>query len=158
MPNPFFLWGGVTSNETLSNVLYLADGGENLQNIPILPLLQRQMDVIVAVDSSADTGDGLSVCCGYNWPNGTALITSYNYAVSQKGQNQRISMPVIPRMEEWVRRGLNAGPTFFGCNKVGSNSSIVPPMIVYLPNAPYTAYSNATTASTVVSSSQFCTD
>lgn len=42
--------------------------------------------------------------------------------------------------------GLNARPTFFGCNgtnvTMGSN---IPPLIVYLPNAPMTAQSNTST-------------
>ena len=148
--NPFFLYGG--SNETLSPMLYLDDGGEDLQNIPLLPLLQRNMDVIMAVDSSGDTGDLISICCGYNWPNGTAIIATYAYALSPKGRQQKISMPYIPPLTTFVEKQLSARPTFFGCDsRNGTNPNIVPPLIVYLPNAPYTAWSNATTGTTVVS-------
>ena len=53
------------SDEELANIQ-----GEDLQNVPLWPLLQkeRKVDFIFAVDSSADT---------QNWPNGTSLVATY---------------------------------------------------------------------------------
>ena len=66
-PNPFFNYNPSTNPSASSPELSLVDGGEDLQNIPLTPLVQpiRHVDVIFAVDSSADTT--------FNWPNGTAL-------------------------------------------------------------------------------------
>jgi lysophospholipase len=139
-------------------MLYLADGAENLQNIPLLPLLQpgRNMDIIIADDNSLDTGSGWGICCGNNWPNGTSLNATYLYAKSPKGQNQRIAMPLIPTMDVFMKKRLNYRPTFFGCNSQESTlPGVKPPLIVYLANAPYTAWSNGTTYSTIVSTHTF---
>ena len=80
-PNPF---RGVNSsssavaqytNLTLVDGVFLYHGvsdiqGEDLQNVPLWPLLQkeRNVDSIFAVDSSADT---------QNWPNATAIVATY---------------------------------------------------------------------------------
>jgi lysophospholipase len=109
------------------------------------------MDAILAVDSSDDIGDGEGICCGYNWPNGTSLVYAYNYALTPKGQ-QQLAMPTIPTLEVFADKQLNYHPTFFGCNsKDTTNPNLIPPLIVYLPNAPYTAWSNGTTGASIVS-------
>lgn len=45
-------------------LLNLVDGGEDNENVPLWPLLhpERNVDVILSIDASADTG--------YFWPNG----------------------------------------------------------------------------------------
>ncbi|OAL57301.1 FabD/lysophospholipase-like protein [Pyrenochaeta sp. DS3sAY3a] len=87
-----------------------SSNANNLQNIPFYPLLQplRQVDVIFAVVSSADTG-----APGAYWPNGTALVAT-----------------------TFVNLGLNLQPTFFGCDM--KNLSEPSPLIVYVPNHPFT--------------------
>ena len=54
-PNPFYDYHNDTSTNARVNTLTLVDGGEDLQNIPLHPLIQpyRHVDVIFAVDSSA---------------------------------------------------------------------------------------------------------
>ena len=54
-PNPFYHYHNDTSKNAQSTTLTLVDGGEDLQNIPLHPLIQpaRHVDVIFAVDSSA---------------------------------------------------------------------------------------------------------
>lgn len=113
------------------------------QNIPLWPLIQpeRQVDIIFAVDASADTD--------YYWPNGSSLVQTYNRVTGAAGvarSNKSISFPYVPDTQTFVNLGLNLRPTFFGCN--GSNGTLpgtAPPLIVYIPNAPYSYYSNFST-------------
>ncbi|KAG6980368.1 Lysophospholipase 2 [Fusarium oxysporum f. sp. conglutinans] len=115
-----------------TTILTLVDGGEDLQNIPLHPLLlsERKVDVIFAVDGSADTQT--------RWPNGTALVATYQR--SKEGTSpQNNNFPKVPDQNTFVNLGLNKQPIFFGC---GNSSG---PLIVYLPNAPYTTQFNFTT-------------
>lgn len=127
------------SNPTAStDQLSLVDGGEDLQNIPFNPLVQpqRAVDVIFAVDSSADTT--------YNWPNGTALRASYERSLATIANGTLF--PAVPDANTFVNLGLNNGPAFFGCDASNfTQGAPVPPLVVYLPNGPYTALSNVTT-------------
>jgi len=58
-PNPFYHYHNATNPNAISQRLTLVDGGEDGQNIPFHPLIQplRNVDVIFAIDSSADTTD-----------------------------------------------------------------------------------------------------
>jgi lysophospholipase len=116
--------------------LTLTDGGEDGQNIPLYPLIQpqRHVDVIFAVDSSADTT--------YSWPNGTSLVATYERSLNTTIENGT-AFPSIPDQNTFINLGLNNRPTFFGCNS--SNNTGDTPLIVYLPNAPYITYSNVST-------------
>ncbi|KAI8947198.1 lysophospholipase [Xylaria longipes] len=142
-PNPFYKYNPDTNGNADSELLTLIDGGEDLQNIPLHPLIQpvRGVDVIFAVDSSADTT--------YNFPNGTALRASYDRSMGDIGNGTKF--PRVPDAETFINLGLNRKPTFFGCNTSeftsGSDGADVsiPPLIIYVPLTPYTAYSNAST-------------
>lgn len=113
------------------------------QNIPLWPLIQpeREVDVIFAVDASADTT--------YNWPNGSSLVQTYQRVTGAGGvqrTNKSISFPYVPDTNTFINLGLNMRPTFFGCN--GTNGTLAgtpPPMIIYIPNAPYSYYTNFST-------------
>ncbi|KAK4188507.1 lysophospholipase [Podospora australis] len=139
-PNPFLGWNNRTNPTANSIELDLVDGGLDLQNIPLHPLIQpvREVDVIFAVDSSADTT--------YNWPNGTALRASWDRTFGSIANGTLF--PPVPDQNTFVNLGLNNRPTFFGCDvknftlKAGQS---VPPLLVYVPNAPYTANSNVST-------------
>lgn len=135
-PNPFYHYANDTNPFADTQTLSLVDGGEDLQNIPLHPLLQptRDVDVIFAVDSSADTED-------YNWPNGTALVATYER--SQLSIANGTSFPTVPGQDTFVNLGLNKRPTFFGCDP--SNTTHRTPLVVYLPNAPYVTFSNVST-------------
>ncbi|RYP72586.1 hypothetical protein DL771_004081 [Monosporascus sp. 5C6A] len=136
-PNPFFQYNAEDNRNADSPTLNLVDGGEDLQNIPLHPLIWslRKVDVILAVDGSADTIT--------HWPNGTALVATYRRSVS--GYPQETSgFPSVPDQNTFVNLGLNHRPTFFGCDP--NNMTQPGPLIVYLPNAPYTYYSNVTTS------------
>ena len=132
-PNPFYDYNTETSRVSQEQSLTLVDGGEDLQNIPLHPLIQpfRHVDVIFAVDSSADTDN--------YWPNGTSLVATYQRSLngaSPDGGNlaNGTSFPAVPDENTFVNLGLNTRPTFFGCNS--SNTSSPTPRIVYLPNPP----------------------
>lgn len=99
----------------------------------------RAVDVIFAVDSSADTT--------FNWPNGTALRATYERSLSTTMSNGTL-FPAVPDDRTFINLGLNNNPTFFGCdvsNFTLAAGQSAPPLVVYLPNAPYTTASNVST-------------
>ncbi|KAH7327419.1 lysophospholipase catalytic domain-containing protein [Rhexocercosporidium sp. MPI-PUGE-AT-0058] len=134
-PNPFYAYNNASSISS-SLELSLVDGGEDLQNIPLYPLIQpqRAVDVIFAVDSSYDTT--------YGWPNGTSLVATYERSLNATIENGT-AFPSIPDQNTFVNLGLNNRPTFFGCNS--SNMTGPAPIVVYIPNAPYITLSNVST-------------
>ncbi|KKA30462.1 hypothetical protein TD95_000663 [Thielaviopsis punctulata] len=136
-PNPFRNYN--TSYNKLWNQteLDLVDGGEDGQNIPLWPVLQpeRGVDVIFAVDSSADTE--------YSWPNGTAMIATYERTRDPVGRG--VPFPAVPDSNTFINLKLNQQPTFFGCDVKNFSAGAVPPLIVYMPNGPYTYFGNTST-------------
>ena len=137
-PNPFYGWNPRTNANAEDEQLTLVDGGLDQQNIPLHPLIQptRALDVIFAVDSSADTEN--------NWPNGTALRATY--ARSQGRVANGTAFPRVPDGATFVNLGLNVRPTFFGCNTTEfAEAKTMPPLIVYIPNSPYNQWSNVST-------------
>jgi lysophospholipase len=139
VPNPFLGWQRDTNPGADSPQLSLVDGGEDLQNIPLYPVLQpdRHVDVIFAVDSSADTEQF--------WPNGTALRATYDRQFVSIANGT--AFPAVPDANTFLNKGLNNRPTFFGCDAANftGGGKVVPPLVVYVPNAPYTAFSNVST-------------
>lgn len=134
-PNPFYGYHNATNLGSQSERLTLVDGGEDLQNIPLHPLIQptRLVDVIFAVDSSADTNS--------SWPNGASLVATYERSRTKIGNGT--SFPAVPDINTFLNLGLNARPTFFGCNS--SNTTGPTPLVVYIPNSPYVYLSNVST-------------
>ena len=143
-PNPFYGFNPSGSSQVAdTEQLDLVDGGEDGQNIPLNPLIQpaRGVDVIFAIDSSADTE--------LSWPNGTSLVSTYERTFANISNGT--SFPSIPDENTLVNLGLNSRPTFFGCNASNITDGDLPgiqvPLIVYIPNSPYVAYSNQSTFS-----------
>jgi lysophospholipase len=136
-PNPFYQYNNHSSPYASQTALDVVDGGEDLQNVPLHPLIQpeRHVDVIFAIDSSADTT--------YSWPNGTALVATYERSLNSTGIGNGTAFPAIPDQNTFVNLGLNTRPTFFGCNS--SNLTGPAPLVVYVPNYPYSAHSNVST-------------
>ena len=140
VPNPF------KGYRTDSNVFWqekyidLVDGGEANQNIPFEPLLQpaRELDMIIGIDVGSDHA---------GWPNGTDLWETQRRM--QLDEFSYMAFPKVPEMKTFVNRGYNTRPTFFGCNpKNATNAdkaSRPAPLVVYLPNYPYTYMTNAST-------------
>ncbi|KAK4112865.1 hypothetical protein N656DRAFT_708955 [Canariomyces notabilis] len=141
VPNPFLGWNNATNPTHDTLELDLVDGGLDKQNIPLHPLIQpfRAVDVIFAVDSSADTI--------YSWPNGSALRATHARTKSAMGNGTLL--PVVPDDTAFLSLGLNNRPTFFGCDinnfTLTDPQATMPPLVVYLPNAPYTHMSNYST-------------
>ena len=140
-PNPFFGVQNVTQAIRQAGNLTLTDGGLDNQNIPLWPLIQpeREVDAILTVDASADTT--------YNWPNGSSLVTTYRRVVNLTDRTTKtLSFPHVPDTQTFVNLGLNRRVTFFGCNATnGTNPSIPPPILIYIPNEPYSYFSNFST-------------
>lgn len=145
-PNPFKSVSeagveSITDNDTL----YLVDGGEDLQNIPLYPLLQpeRGLDVLFAFDNSADTDE--------NWPNGTSMVASYERQFLSQGNNT--IFPYVPDAATFRNLNLTARPAFFGCDASNltlltdgdTDRALLLPLIVYTANRPFTYYSNVLT-------------
>lgn len=136
--NPFYQYKEENNLNANSKTLSLVDGGEDLQNIPFYPLLQplRRVDVIFAVDASADTS-----APGAYWPNGTALVATYQRSLIRTVHT--VPFPSVPDQNTFVNLGLNSQPTFFGCDT--KNLTELSPLIVYIPNHPFTYNSNIST-------------
>lgn len=145
-PNPFYHYNNDSSPYAQQTELDLVDGGEDLQNIPLHPLIQpeRHVDVVFAIDSSADTT--------YNWPNGTSLVATYERSLNSTGIGNGTAFPSIPDVNTFVNLGLNTRPTFFGCDS--SNLTGPAPLIVYIPNYPYSTNSNVSTFTLSYNNSQ----
>lgn len=119
-PNPFFGLeeAGIGRSISKSKEIYLADGGDDGQNIPFQPLLvpHRKVDVIFAVDATSDL---------YNFPNGTSLMrTAERYHSTRSDlliplfQYQKLSrriFPKTPSQEDFVSQDMKGGPIFLGC-------------------------------------------
>lgn len=144
-PNPFYNSPYGTSKSIKSDdTLYLVDGGEDDQNIPLYPLLaeERGIDVIFAYDNSADTDQ--------NWPTGASLVYTYERQFTNASAN--FAFPYVPGIDTFLHNNLTARPTFFGCyaSNLTSlmkevNTTYVPPLVVYTANRPWTFESNTST-------------
>ncbi|KAF4121916.1 lysophospholipase [Geosmithia morbida] len=137
-PNPFQGWNEAENYDANLTRLTLVDGGEDSQNIPFHPHLfgERAVDVILAFDNSADTELG--------WPQGISAVATYERSLDEISEGT--GFPVVPGKDTFVNLGLNARPTFFGCDS--SNTSVASPLIVYIPNYPYVYNSNTSTFQT----------
>lgn len=139
-PNPFYGFNDDISYMYNETILNLVDGGEDYQNIPLVPLIQpsRGVDVIFAVDNSADTD-------AY-WPAGWSLTASYDRQFGALGNGTKF--PAVPDRNTFVGNNLTARPTWFGCdasNITGTNGGTTVPLIVYLANHPVSYFSNTST-------------
>ncbi|KAF7596017.1 Lysophospholipase 1 [Aspergillus hancockii] len=135
-PNPFYQYNDATPAIANRSHLSVVDGGEDGQNIPLHPLIQpeRHVDVIFAVDSTANI---------HSWPSGKSLMRTYERSLSSSGVGNGTVFPAVPDPNTFINLGLNKRPTFFGCDR--KNLTGPAPLIVYLPNAPYTHLSNTST-------------
>ncbi|EGV63107.1 hypothetical protein CANTEDRAFT_130637 [Yamadazyma tenuis ATCC 10573] len=145
-PNPFYKRDiGTISSISENETLFLVDGGEDLQNVPLQPLIQpvREVDVIFAYDNSADTDE--------SWPNGTSLIYTYKRQFLDQGNGTLF--PYVPDAASFRNLNLTSRPAFFGCDasnfsslasEVGSSEQY-PPLVVYTANRPMSYWSNTST-------------
>ncbi|GEQ66994.1 hypothetical protein JCM33374_g657 [Metschnikowia sp. JCM 33374] len=144
-PNPFRNVAEARNHDLIgADTLSLVDGGEDLENIPLYPHIQkaRGVDIVFAFDSSDDTKN--------DWPNGTALFETYKRMTM--GQGRTMCLPQIPEPETFVGLGLNKKPVFFGCDSsdpkdsnMGETTGHIPPLIVYTANRKVSYDSNKST-------------
>mgnify|MGYP003365539873 FL=1 len=141
-PNPFRDADTIASNYSQSiaesEYLFLVDGGEDLENIPLVPLIQKQreLDVIFALDNSADTNS--------SWPDGTSLVSTYQRQFGLQGQG--MAFPYVPDENTFINLGLNTKPTFFGCDAQNlTDLEYIPPLVVYIPNSLHSYQGNQST-------------
>ncbi|CAB4255554.1 similar to Saccharomyces cerevisiae YOL011W PLB3 Phospholipase B (lysophospholipase) involved in phospholipid metabolism [Maudiozyma barnettii] len=141
-PNPFRDADTIASNYSQSiaesEYLFLVDGGEDLENIPLVPLIQKQrdLDVVFALDNSADTNS--------SWPDGTSLVSTYQRQFGLQGNG--MAFPYVPDENTFVNLGLNTKPTFFGCDASNmTDLDYIPPLIVYIPNSYHSYQGNQST-------------
>ncbi|OAV98211.1 hypothetical protein PTTG_25705 [Puccinia triticina 1-1 BBBD Race 1] len=129
------------------DMLLIADCGLIMENVPLFPFLQpsRKVDVIFAVDSSAD-GLQPSDPSQYGYPNGTALFTIYSKTLQPDFKGY--PMPKIPNPYDgsFSKAGYHERPTFFGCD-AGTKT----PLIIYLPNYYMVGKTNVPTKETTYS-------
>ncbi|KAG7662721.1 uncharacterized protein J8A68_003780 [[Candida] subhashii] len=141
-PNPFYESEFTKSdNISASDTLYLMDGGLAGEVIPLSTLMikERKMDVVFAFDNSNDNA--------INWPDGIALVSSYERQFSEQGNS--VVCPYVPDTQTFLEKNLTAKPTFFGCDAKNltalTKDGVIPPLLVYFPNRPYEYYSNVST-------------
>ncbi|KAK6198591.1 phospholipase B [Scheffersomyces amazonensis] len=148
-PNPFYDTEIGSTSITNNDTLFLCDGGEDLQNIPLQPLIhpEREVDVIFAFDNSADTDQ--------SWPNGTSIVATFERQFLPIGNGTLF--PYVPDEESLRNLNLTAKPTFFGCDIQNLtsllNSSLATskgdiydtPLVVYTANRPFSFWSNEST-------------
>lgn len=137
-PNPFFQYqtNELNWNITMLPELYLVDGGEDGQNLPLEPLVQplRGLDVILAFDFSADS---------QNWPTGHSLVQSFD-KFNVRAQENGIPFPYVPHSQIPLET-----PLFLGCDLQADYPELdpteSPPLIVYIPNTDFVYPSNKST-------------
>lgn len=135
-PNPF---QGYNKAMTDVEELYIVDGSETGETIPLRPLLipERKLDFIIAYDASEDSE--------YLWVNGTNFLNTAKTA-KQAG----IPFPRVPASARtMVNLNITRNPTFFGCNYTEG------PLVLYLPQAPWSGYVNYTYMQSAFSDTQF---
>ncbi|WAQ90469.1 hypothetical protein PtA15_12A458 [Puccinia triticina] len=126
--------------DTDRDLILMADSGLIHENVPLFPLIQpeRKLDVIMALDASADGSDE-DVPSMYTYPNGTHMYSIYTKTQlpSYKGYH----MPNIPNSHDgtFAQLGYNKRPTFFGCEDLKG------PLIIYMPNYYATGKTNTVT-------------
>lgn len=137
-PNPFYMSQNPNGKIVNSRTLYLADGGEDGQNIPLLPLVHRNVSVIFAYDNSADEN---------GWPDGTSLVKTYERQFSHQGRD--VAFPYVPDQYTFRNLNLTSKPTFFGCdakNLTSLTDNIYDvPLVIYNANRPFSYWSNTST-------------
>ncbi|CDF90122.1 ZYBA0S06-01046g1_1 [Zygosaccharomyces bailii CLIB 213] len=120
-PNPFFKYPGVSNELTNNDYLYLVDGGEDGENVPVRPLTipERSMDIIFIVDSSSDE---------FNYANGTKLLNVL-MKLQEEGKNY-----TFPKLGKFPRH-----PVALGCHEPNL------PILLYYPNVQHSYSSNTST-------------
>lgn len=134
-PNPFFLYhkSNITASITSDNYLYLVDGGEDGENIPLRNLMvpARAAETLFIIDSSSDI---------HNYANGTKLLNVLEI-MKFDGINY------MPSENTSSLSKVKALPIVLGCNMKPTTSTekVVPPILIYYQNQEKSFPSNMST-------------
>ncbi|KAI5118461.1 hypothetical protein M0805_006280 [Coniferiporia weirii] len=128
-PNPFQSLKPETFEDSNSTWLNLIDGSSNQENVPLGSLFvkSRALDVIVAVDASADDPT-------FGWPNGSSIIFSSQRMTNLLQTSHQAFPPIPASTSDFLSTGVNQRPTFFGCFPAQNPPEF--PLVIYLPNSP----------------------
>lgn len=143
--NPFF---GTSSSTNESEVIQMVDSAEDGTALPLWPLIQpeRNASFLVAWDDDPDAFPN-------NWLNGTNMYTAF-LAAEAAG----LPFPVVPPVNTMMNRNYNLNPTFFGCDtNLTTTKSTKSPIVLYITNSPYSAYTNYSWTQTTFSAEQLNT-
>ncbi|KAJ3553109.1 hypothetical protein NP233_g12725 [Leucocoprinus birnbaumii] len=126
-PNPFSGIKLSTFQDANASWIELLDGSSNNENVPYGPLFVRArgLDVIVTLESSADDAN--------NFPNGTGPIFTKRRLETILQSSHQPFPPIPATADDFVSTGVNARPTFFGCDP---STPTEYPLVIYLPNTP----------------------
>lgn len=144
-PNPFMGLNTTVADLRNQANLKIVDGSEGGQAIPLWSLIQtvRKADFLIAWD---DNGDAPV----YTWNNGTNLHDTY-VAANRSG----IPFPIVPSAPTFIMNNYTHRPVFFGCDaNLTTTKSPATPIVLYLANAPYSAYTNYSFAQATMSREQ----
>lgn len=115
------------------------------ENNPIRPLIvpERDVNFIIVYEASSEGK--------YSWMNGTSLQSGCDLKAklvadlvankltdtAKAASLGNIPFPKIPNVDTMITQNFTSQPTFFGCNATEDT-----PLVLYLPNSPWSAYSN----------------
>lgn len=85
------------------------------------------------------------------WPKLRMYVNICSNGNGDTNMQVAIGMPEVPSVNGFVNGGLNQRPVFFGCNATATpaTGNRTAPIIVYIPNYPWSYYGNVSTVSPI---------
>ena len=115
--NPFYKYSNIQNELAQNDYLYLVDGGEDGENIPIRTLVPRNVDMIMIMDSSSDKK---------NYANGDKLKIVLNQMKEKEGIYYKYPTKIVTSQKR---------PTVIGCKLPRTSDTKLAPILVYYPNS-----------------------
>lgn len=132
-PNPYFHYDNDKINPSLTekDYLYLVDGGEDGENIPMRTLLipERNLEAIFIMDSSSDKE---------NYTNGTKLETILNIS-------KQYGVDYLQSDADLFENFQPTEPKVLGCYLGNTQGDKKPPVLIYMANTDHSFSSNTST-------------
>ncbi|KAL9033045.1 MAG: hypothetical protein Q9214_007697, partial [Letrouitia sp. 1 TL-2023] len=147
IPNPFAGLSTSSPEFEAAEQIKVVDASEGGQTIPLWGQIQpaRESTFIIAWDAAQDATP-------YNWDTGTDLYDTYLQA---SAADPKLPFPVIPPPATFVNRHYTNTPVFFGCDTtLTTTRDAKSPLVLYLANYPYSAYTNYSYTQSAVSREQ----
>ncbi|KAL9614306.1 MAG: hypothetical protein Q9167_001189 [Letrouitia subvulpina] len=147
IPNPFAGLSTSSPEFQAAEQIKIVDASEGGQTIPLWGQIQsaRESSFIIAWDAASDATP-------YNWNTGTDLYDTYLQA---SAADPKLPFPVIPPPATFVNRQYTNTPVLFGCDTtLTTTRDSKSPLVLYLANAPYSAYTNYSYTQSAVSREQ----